>query len=231
MVVVLIVVNKQKNFIKGENYMNNKLESFREMEDNVIEYYNKAMETDDQGDWKNYFDVCEKATKLGSRLAPVGLAECYTHGYGVNQDMSKGVDVLKKSADDGNGAAMLMLNKYYRMGIGVEKNEELAFEYLQKAVENGVPVAKSIMARYYVDGYMVERDFRQAFQLWQEAFKQGEKGNAAYLAQCYLYGIGTRRNTILARKYADIAKVSSPDFNDLGVLEKLEQAEKEAKKR
>lgn len=211
--------------------MNNKLESFREMEHNVIEYYNKAKETDDQGDWKNYFDVCEKATKLGSRLAPVGLAECYTHGYGVNQDMSKGVDVLKKSADDGNGAAMLMLNKYYRMGIGVEKNEELAFEYLQKAVENGVPVAKSIMARYYVDGYMVEMDSRKAFKLWQEAFKQGVKENAQYLAMCYLYGTGTRRNITLARKYADIAKVSTPGFNSLNVLDELAQAEKEVKKK
>lgn len=193
----------------------------KKIESKVKEAYHVALKTNDACDWKNYFDCCNQAVNQGSLLAIIGLSACYAKGIGVEKNCVMAMDLLHKAADDDDYAgAMYMLYAHYHNGIDVPKDEDKALKYLCMAADKGLLPAKITLGKYFVNGwYGIERNFQKAFELWEEVFRQGDNEAAIYLAQCYLYGVGTKRNKTLARKYAAIARKHASEFGLDGFIE------------
>ena len=75
------------------------------------------------------------------------MGDCYTYGYGVEQDYEKAMSWYTKAAEKGNGWAQDNLGSFYEYGKGVEKDLEKAIYWYTKAAEKGNKHAKTRLAR------------------------------------------------------------------------------------
>ena len=96
--------------------------------------------------------VRRKAFKLYVALADNGLNDAkamagymYLYGYGVDQDVTKGLDMVTEAANNGNGLAYLFMGNFYRQADPSPKNIALAKTCYYEAQKLGVAEAAEIL--------------------------------------------------------------------------------------
>ena len=111
------------------------------------------------------------------------------------------IPLLRAATERGHAMAAHALATWYIHGIGVRKNFALAVELEQVAAAARIPDALYNLAFAYETGKGVKRDERRAFELYRRAAKAGDRGAAYEVGRCFFYGIGTRVNRVLGRKW------------------------------
>lgn len=109
---------------------------------------------------------------------------------------------LNKSEYSQNPLANYYLGKMYLYGYGALKNTNLGLRYLKKSAQLGYLPAQNIIARYVL---LEEQDFKQALEWFKKAADQQDLTAQMYSAAAYMYGLGTKINTDMARKYHILA--------------------------
>ena len=74
-----------------------------------------------------------KAAKLGHIESIHNIANCYSVGYGVEQDFNEAISWYMIAAEKGSADAMNNISCMYKRGLGVEKSQELADMWASKA--------------------------------------------------------------------------------------------------
>jgi len=103
---------------------------------------------------------------------------------------------LRAVAESGGKAGAQLLAYAYDVGVGTKPDKQLALRWYHRAARDGDSLAASNMATVYRD----DRKFRLMFRWWMRAVAMGDGGSAVNVGYCYQYGIGTRRNLLLARR-------------------------------
>jgi TPR repeat protein len=112
---------------------------------------------------------------------------------------------LRAVEESGGRTGAQLLGYAYDTGVGTKPNKQLALRWYHRAARDGDSVAASNMATVYRD----DRKFRLMFRWWRRAARMGDGDAAVDVGYCYQYGIGTRRNRLLARRMFRRALTSS----------------------
>ncbi|MCR5338769.1 MAG: tetratricopeptide repeat protein [Lachnospiraceae bacterium] len=121
----------------------------------------------------------------GDARAQYELGQCYTNGYGIEEDIEKAVFWYKKSAEQGYASAQYSLGDCYYYGEGVEEDEEKAVCWYRKAADQGNADAQFSLGYCYDNGIGTEIDEEKAFYWYQKAAKQGNADAQFSLGCCY----------------------------------------------
>lgn len=110
---------------------------------------------------------------------------------------SKANDLLIESNNQ-DPIVNFYLGKMRLYGYGELKNNKLAIEYLQKSGEKGLLSAQNIMARYEL---LETKNLEKALYWFKKAADAEDNDALMYCAAAYYYGVGTRVNHDVSRKY------------------------------
>ena len=103
------------------------------------------------------------------------MADCYEHGYGVEQDLKKAVELYRQAADRGNPTAMESLGCMYEEGRGVPQDPVKAVELYRQAADAGNHMGEYRLGRCYEQGTGVRKDRHRAMELYRQASAGGCK--------------------------------------------------------
>ena len=92
----------------------------------------------------------------------------------------------------------------YDVGMGTKPDKRLALRWYRRAVRGGDYLAACNMATVYRDN----RKFGLMFKWYMRAAGTGDGDAAVSVGYCHQYGIGTRRNILLARRMFRRALIS-----------------------
>lgn len=124
---------------------------------------------------------------LGDVEAMVNVADCYLHGWYVEQDDVKANKYYKMAADKGNAGASFMYGLGYLTGEGVEKDMRQAVKYIRYAAEKDYANAQYIMGTLYYneEAYKYLQDNKKVYYFTQAA-KQGHAKAQLALGNLYI---------------------------------------------
>ncbi len=126
-----------------------------------------------EADGEKRISLLTTAAEAGSIEAICELAECYSDGNGVNEDLELAAKLWKQGADAGSSEATGRLGVCYVLGQGVDKNQEKGVELLERAVKEGNARAMNELGSCYCYGVCVEQDDERAVELWKASAKMG----------------------------------------------------------
>jgi len=163
-----------------------------------------------------------KASEGGHVWANQQLAEAYTHGLGVNQDMTAATQWYEKAAKGGVCEACLALGEKFYNGWGVEQNISNGVYWLHRgASQNCAAVltnsnALHILALAYEKGGAgVPQNSTEAVRWYREAADLGDASAQAQLGMMYSGGLGVEEDKDAA---VDLYKKSAQQGNLHGQL-------------
>ena len=109
----------------------------------------------------NYRKAVKWYWKAASEKDPDGLfnfANCYHHGWGVEQNHEKAFEIFKAMADRGYTQAAFYVGLYYQEGLAGEQNYELAREYYEQGARDDDMYCYNQLGTLYGQGLGVEKD-------------------------------------------------------------------------
>lgn len=127
-----------------------------------------------------------------------------------------------------NPLANYYLGKMYLYGYGELKNTNLGLRYLKKSAQMEYLPAQNLMARFAL---LEEHDFTQALQWFKKAADKGDLSAQMYTAAAYTYGLGTKINKDLARKYHILAAKQANASAQLALAESFLDSKQAANKK
>ena len=87
-----------------------------------------------------------RAADLGHVRGEIGLALCYYHGSGLEQNYALSAEWGRKAADQGNVTSQFQVGELYaRGGVGVKKDLPLGKTYLELSAAQGYEVAIELL--------------------------------------------------------------------------------------
>lgn len=98
------------------------------------------------------------------------------------------------------------LATWFIHGIGVRKDFARAVALEEIALRAGVAEAASNIAYAYESGKGVPKDLERALLFYRKAARLGDAEAAYEVGRCLFYGIGTRKNEALGRKWVRRAR-------------------------
>lgn len=101
-------------------------------------------------------------------------------------------------ASDKDPVVDYYLGRMRLYGYGQLKNNTQAIRYFKKAAEKGYLPAQQIMARYDL---LKEKNPEQALRWFKMAADADDVQAQMYCAAAYLYGVGVKKNPMVARRY------------------------------
>lgn len=130
------------------------------------------------------------------------LALNYAEGIACKIDLPAAIVHLKKAAKMGHASAKYVLGHFYLNGIGFRrKNYKQAVRLFQECSNLGITDAMCELAFCFSNGIGVVKNKKKAFELYCSAAKDDIE-EAIYNIGLFLeYGIGCKKNYLLARKY------------------------------
>lgn len=167
--------------------------------------YELAVAAVGAGDYVTARREFEKLARRGDPRGQNGLGILYIRGWGVEQDLARGLALFRESARQGHRAAENNLGEMYMQGVGVEKDYVQAFRWCLKAARKGDPDAQNNLGVMYAEGLGVEQDYAKAMEWFQKSAKQGNVKAQANVGHLFRAGDGVERNYILAYAWYGIA--------------------------
>ena len=155
----------------------------------AVELYNRGVEYHNRKDFKQAFQWFKKAADKGDESACLKVANYYTAGIGIEQDMKQAEIYYKKCPDD-TFAQSQLAQFYFHGSGGINVNYPLAFNLSKKAAEKGNLTAKHLLGCCYYDGKGVPQDYSKAFECFLKSAEQGYEYSQYMAAICYYDGKG-----------------------------------------
>ena len=129
------------------------------------------------------------------------LADAYSFGLGVTQNLEKAKKLYAIAAEAGNIEAQCSLAFCYRYAMGCEENPIETFRWWKISAECGYPHSQCDLGQCYQDGYGTEKDLNEAFKWYRKSANNNYPTANSALAGCYLKGKGTEKNLEEAKFY------------------------------
>jgi TPR repeat protein len=118
------------------------------------------------------------------------LGSMYAQGFGVPQDLEKGLRLLGLAADGGDALAQYALGMRYKQGLGVEQDYAEAVRRLRIAAQQHYPSAQRALGSMYTEGIGVVQDYAEARRWLTRAADQGELKAIHNLGLMHFHGQG-----------------------------------------
>ena len=116
-----------------------------------------------------------------------------------------------RAANAGDTSGAFSLGYAYDLGVGTKPDKRLALHWYRRAARDGHSAAPNNIATIYRD----EHKYDLAFQWWERGLAMRDGDAGVQVGYCYQYGIGTRRNPVMARHVFRRA-ISSRDISEAG---------------
>lgn len=185
------------------------------------------------------FDWYNDSASKGNVNAQLKLAEMYSKGKGVHQDLSAAIALYRTLADQGNDFAQYQLGAMYLAGKGVSQNIELGLTLLEKSANQGNTEAEFKLGSIYASGFGTEsddknlltdtavvyksvregvsQDYKRSVMWYLKAATQGHADAQAALGMMYFAGNGVQPNPLAAHVLLAIATArgakQAPDWH------------------
>jgi len=124
---------------------------------------------------KKALSLLKRAAKKGHSSSQMKLAEIYSDGDIVSQDLRSAFKWWKVAAEHGNVDAQIKVAEAYSTGNKFKQNAESAKKWWELAAEQGSTIAQLRCGEIYYKGIGVPKDERQAKKWWALAAKIGNK--------------------------------------------------------
>ena len=112
-----------------------------------VDAYGKSWSPVDIPNLEKAVELYLQAAEQNVESAYNKLGDCYTYGYGVEQNYEKAIEWYTKAAEKGNAWAQDNLGSFYEYGKGVEKDINKAIEWYTKAASKGNKHANTRLSR------------------------------------------------------------------------------------
>lgn len=145
-------------------------------------------------------EIIEASKQCTSPDALNVLAALYINGWGVAQDVSKGIELLHEAASKDCVAAMDNLGNYYNTTLG-GNDLDSAMQWWQKAAELGFAPSQATLGRL-----LKERgDYAQAMKWAKKGASQGNADAEYLMGTFYTHGYGVKADYNEAFKWYRLA--------------------------
>lgn len=125
----------------------------------------------------NYHKAVRWYWKAAIEKDPDGLfnyANCYHHGWGVEENHEKAFEIFKAMADKGYSQAAFYVGLYYQDGLAGEQNYELARKYYEQGAQDDDMYCYNQLGTLYGQGLGVEKDVQKAIEYYRKAAELGD---------------------------------------------------------
>lgn len=133
------------------------------------------------------------------------LADAYSFGLGVPQDLHKAYELYLEASIQGDMEAQCSLGFCYFDGLGVQKNVRMGSRWWIISALQGYPHACCDIGVCYLSGTGVEKDVGEAIRWFTEASDSNYSPGSSSLGRCYYYGIGVEKDISKAAEYYSLA--------------------------
>ena len=134
------------------------------------------------------------SAEAGNTQAMIYLADCYRHGWGIEQDLTAAFEWFLRAAETGDATAMAAVGNCYAAGEGVEADEAQMAEWYLKSADAGNPEGMLDIGICYENGTGVEQNEALALEYYLKSAEQGSLLSMQKAAGCYLFGVGTEKD-------------------------------------
>lgn len=160
-------------------------------------------------DYKQAWDLAQKAMKQGEPTAHYLIATMYKDGIYVPQSWSKWQQYIRSAANLGNDDAQADLGVAYLYGVqeaGIQQDINSSIPWLRKAAEQGDAKGNFYLGVCYEYGAGVPKDEEKALEYYYTAANAGQAQAQCEVAMAYLLGKnGLNVNYPEAYKYVNAA--------------------------
>lgn len=106
-------------------------------------------------DYAEAYKWFNAAYNQGLAAAAPWVGACYVFGFGVKQDIEKGMKLIQSAAKENDSAALTFLGLFYLHGTALQKDEKAAMGLFSRASESGNAIAQLNLARMYRNGFVI----------------------------------------------------------------------------
>jgi localization factor PodJL len=145
------------------------------------------------------------AAAKGDPAAEYEIAQRYTEGRGLPQDLAAAADWFDRAAKQGLAPAQFRLGSFYEKGLGVTKDLEAARRLYSAAADAGNAKAMHNLAVLYAEGIDGKPDYLTASKWFHKAADYGLSDSQYNLGILYARGIGVEANLSEAFKWFTLA--------------------------
>ena len=139
-------------------------------------------------------DKLRTSAEAGNNEAAFFLANCYSEGRGVEQDLEQAFQWYLSAAEGGYPPAMGGVAECYDQGLGTEVDLPKSFEWILRYAETGDAAAMFNAAVSYEKGIGTGQDPDRAFYWYLKSAEAGYALGMYNTALCYLLGMGTAQD-------------------------------------
>jgi TPR repeat protein/formylglycine-generating enzyme required for sulfatase activity len=144
----------------------------------------------EEGRYQEAMRLLRPIADQGHPGAQFMLGVIYTHGLGVEADISEAAKLFRKAADSGIAEAKVNLGIFYEGGHGVAQDYGAAAALYREAADEGVAEAHFLLGNLYLEGLGVDQDLAEAVRLFRIGAEGGDVHAQHSLAVSYLLGNG-----------------------------------------
>lgn len=153
-----------------------------------------------------HVDWYKLAAEAENAEAQYTLGELYLKGDGVPRSFPAAAQMFRRAAEKGNLArAQYALGLLYQRGLGVPQNDVEAVLWWQKAADQNFSAAITYVGISKLEGRGVRKDLDAALILLRRAAELDEPNAQYTLCRVHERGIGTKKDSVLALKWCDLA--------------------------
>ena len=152
-----------------------------------------------------YFTRILFLAESGNGKAQCGVAECFFHGRGTEQDRARAFEWYVLAAHNGVEGAMDSLGLCYSEGHGCKPDAARAVHWYRQAAFKGHGGGMSNLGYCYLLGRGVDRDTYEGIYWIRLAAEKGHVPAQTLLGECYLTGTGVAANPETARSWLEKA--------------------------
>lgn len=113
-------------------------------------------------------------------------------------EYAKSYPLLLELSQKNNAEALYLLANIKLYGYGERKNLAKGLEYMHLAADKNNLRAQMYLGAYYLND---KNNLKEALKWLKKAANQGDASAQLFTGLCYLYGLDTKKNTDVARKY------------------------------
>jgi localization factor PodJL len=149
--------------------------------------------------------VLRAAAAKGDPAAEYEIAQRYSEGRGLPQNLAEAADWFDRAAKQGLAPAQFRLGGFYEKGFGVKKDLDAARRLYMAAAGAGNAKAMHNLAVLYAEGIDGKPDYPTAAKWFRQAADYGLADSQYNLGILYARGIGVEVNLAEAYKWFTLA--------------------------
>lgn len=162
--------------------------------------------------WKEAANWFRRAAEHGNIDAQNQLADCYLHGYGVDQNPEMAIYWYQQAAEQGDAYAQFCLGTLYDEGECVAQNPEMAVRWYTLSAQQGYLASQLCLACCYETGTGTAQNWMEAAHWYEQAAKQDDPDAIFMLGTCYDNGLGVNQD----KKRAVKLYLMAADLGNIG---------------